>query len=922
MKKILKIFVVGAIAALLGIIMGCSASAIEFNTIEIGPNAKGTIVDALYPDAKSGMTFEELVESSIYQDVSYFMDMWVSSLEKNTFAVNSSKGMSILYKSLAEDLTHKGIAISAKTRNVLGVTETSAKKVEFLDYKNPRSVPGLVIPSTSWASVIDNYLRDYFISGDEADLVPISSDSHAWLNFCVNNSVYSYQLYYTDAQAHDIYSSSVTGAHCSEIAMSDMASAVRNGVYKALSPYAFIIYEYKSDKHPEKLSSSTLTADNLVPAYLIHPLCGVVPLDDFVTRFNADSLWVQYDKSAVESFASWYDKYIVTLTDSESDAKLLSDCGSDDSVLDFYIDDSSGGVLGTTFIQDYASAGSTSLNLHGFILHPDYITWAMRAYSRADKNNSIVGFSNVPTSLDTALSNKLRLYDMDLTFINNKGVKVTYNMTKLVHTLYPVATIAAWRCTDTYGIYSYELKGGMGSRVSTILDKKGCRPSLTYESAGYAYYQLFGSHYTSHSYESNVGSATDVTITLENNNIPIKTVKYTDGLYLDIMTNKLYKVSDEQYACQYARCTYSDSNYAKGALNAAYITFNSAGLLYDYTEMDIDGSVFGTPYIAKVDGAFYPSDYVICSKFKLTGDTVKRADFNPVTSVVVSTFNEAVVDNWTVSVTNATGQAEKYKVKFYVCTGRKVAFDYANVAAMNLVDTNGAVKYVNSDTAAAGVYFNTGGRVSTTSSDDLKMKIVMLRDGPAIVLSDDYVQESGLLNWLETSAASSYMSSNVSYSGYTADLLYKRLTSKGVTLNPGASEDDQARYDDIATELSGKNASSVMNVVLTFISFVGLILMVYACALVIAYYIDIFNTVSDVSILNIITFGNCRAVHSKEDLADLGITDPKEKRKYCTQFSIIGRWALTMGFGILLFASNQVYISILRLYLWLMSLVG
>lgn len=937
MKKILKIFVVGAIAALLSIIMSCSAVAVTFSKdafdagyvqVALSVDPVGTILSSTLSavDKSTGLTGYELLRNSIYQDVSLSMESLTSALGKRSYKANAGAGISSLYSELAKELSRKGIVYSNE-RAKIGLSTVKSNSI----MQGSTLYPGLTIPSSSWASVCDKLYASTgsLITGESSSTSKLGN----WLIFTVNNSQYAYPL-------------GVEGG-----SRDTLLPYIQRALFEAFLPYSFAIYEYSDSSEITKLNNVDLNEDNLRLSYLIHPLVGVIPCNivddtkttsintviDYMNFFYPSDGSMETYSDTCKDFISSYRTYIkdslsamvIPLAANDKSATLLKS-----RISNLYNSKYTCFFMGTAYIDNYMQVAKKGTLLeerewygtYGFNLHLDYITWALRVYSKS--GGTPTGYATVTNSLDNKLTQKTNESVSDgvtksfvdsVNFVNRTGTSVNLKPVKLVHTLYPLVTISEWNSSDIFGIYSaYDLTAkGTSSKLGVYLSGTGYHAKFLSDGK-FNFKQLFGSA-SGASYITGYKEDNPTDITLNDNVISISNSTLTKSFYIDIMTGKVYTIGNN-YPTQ--RLGWATDNPDIPLSNYTYIPLSSHNLLYSYVEFASNVDL-GNLYISQVSGVTYPGYYCNNTTTLRKGKTEYYVEPASVFNVVVpSTYMECIKDVWTLSYTNAVGQTTSSRVTFYVGTGRKVSFNYDNAASMDLYNTNGVVRYENSDSATSGVYYNSDGRVSTTSKSNLKMNYIMLKDGPAIVLNNDYVQDSEILNWLETSAASEYMSNNVKYSGYTADLLYKRLTSKGVTLNPGASEDDQARYDDIATELSGKNANSVMDIVLTFISFVGLILMVYACALVIAYYIDIFNTVSDVSILNIITFGNCRAVHSKEDLADLGITDSKEKRKYCTQFSIIGRWALTMGFGILLFASNQVYISILRLYLWLMSLVG
>lgn len=275
------------------------------------------------------------------------------------------------------------------------------------------------------------------------------------------------------------------------------------------------------------------------------------------------------------------------------------------------------------------------------------------------------------------------------------------------------------------------------------------------------------------------------------------------------------------------------------------------------------------------------------------------------------------------------GSIVKRKVNTYVETGRRINIDYTGSNAIDMTLQGQAFQYANNNTTQAqGVFYNRYGRISTAKdpTDNLlmhEMRFFLDSGHPTLVLSNAYVEQSGLLVWLQTSDAAQFMTQYTKETGYSAGTLYTRLTTSGVNFGFGVDSGDNIdRLLEIEDELHLRKELNIQSGVFVALSLVGILLIAYAACLVVAYYLDIFNTFASISILNIITFGGCRAVHTKQELLDMGITDAKQRRKYITLSGILVRWAVCTLFGILLFSSSKVFIWAVMIYEKLTALFG
>lgn len=1007
MSKVWKLLVVGIITALTGIILfSCSASAAEFVQVRVSKNPSGVILntDLSAKDPKSGFTGFELIRNSIYEDISYAMDLWLNSVEKNTAGMNNTWGTSIVYEAIATDAERKGVlpmspsSTNARTKPTVSV-KTEKSVVNVSAYL--RSYPSLSMPSLAWASYFAS--SDLF-SGGSTDIKNTTAsgitlgkaqstknDSESrYLVFTSGNTVYSYPL--CDA----VYTSNRADKDA-------FVQIMQVALFDAFTPYASVVYSYNlsTDSLTQFSNISRNDASSYVPAYIIHPLAGIIPCNanynsatsgsdkvqvagqllnraDYFQiyygyKYNANANGADLGLSnilgdctspsgsrtdaynikehgtvtraiATENLIKLYVKLTSKLLASNASTtdvgerdliyapmySLFSMFGTDNSsnrssassgfthLINYVTDDINCYMWNVMFVKDAFRSGKTDLSsIHSFLLSPDYVTWIYKSRS-SDRDSNMQGFTQIDANksgVKTVLST--------LSMAKMKSSAAQLSPSCYLCSLAAVSSISEWKPTSVYGVYTNELNTSSKlSRLLTAIADTGyydttlIEASEDYVNAGYAYKFIQGSskgNYLSDSFET-------ITIS-EGNTIEITKNVFNTAYYVDLSTGTMYKTTDSTLPALMAVSGYeyrTDLSYYGGKI---VDTLASQSLLIKLVEVP-DSQSQGY-YVTSAFGSSlrrYYFDILYSTAASYMTPSSKMCNSNVIIPIAIpSAYAECIKDVWTTKSTSM-GKTETYNTIFYIGTGRELSFNLSNASSVDLLNDNGIVKFSNTDTAASGAFYNSSGRISTANPSNITYEFVMLSDTPAIVLGSSYIQDSSVLNWLETSSASSYMSQYVSQTGYTADLLYKRLTSKGITLNGGATADDYARYADISLELSGDMSSGIIQTVLTAISFVGLLLMVYACVLVIAFYIDIFNTVTATSILSIITFGACKAVQSKQDLEEMGITDPKERKKYCTRVTILFRWAGAMLIGIIFFASSKVYTLILQLYNWLMQL--
>lgn len=134
--------------------------------------------------------------------------------------------------------------------------------------------------------------------------------------------------------------------------------------------------------------------------------------------------------------------------------------------------------------------------------------------------------------------------------------------------------------------------------------------------------------------------------------------------------------------------------------------------------------------------------------------------------------------------------------------------------------------------------------------------------------------------------------------------------------------DEQKRVDSIITEINNENTSKKWGWVYTTTSFIGILLIVYSIALLIAFYIDIFNTFASFSLIGFLSGGRLYAVSSKSELDSVRQMDDSKTHKYISHKEIWLIFAVGIMASALLLSGKSLYLIIAKLFHWVISLFG
>ena len=775
----------------------------------------------------------------------------------------------------------------------------------------------------------------------------LRSGKYTYLNYSVNGVTYA------------LYLPNDKGKENLSVIVRDIRIQFYKALAESLIDYTYVIYTF-NDSGVQFSDLSTLNTSNLRPLYVISPVFGAIPWN---TEWHG---WSDFLKS-IYTYATYDTSSMngeIQLDDSEIHYKdyihwLVSETGIDkDKGLAFFKQSHTNYFQGF-WLTTKDDEGWEDYPIVGFFVHPDWIAFSSSINRpgvvtglvelTGDKKPSQLFASQTFAGSSTSATERAFLsYMMPIAYVDSwKTLKDTSSNGASAYNL-GVYT-ASWKSVQDTTSTLTSLRYSYGVALSGSTGLTDLKDSRTFR-LSYLNSYLLGNNVIY--YNNNLGISTNDDGTIISYSDADYGEQLVDGLEIKIgcnifSTKYYYNVSDN---CVYRPSRtlnikgYSTSLSARGYLGTfekepdlmldnncklvrvkAIPPFNNVSMYYigeglEYNKdpetefINSQSSIGTTAYSQTEDIIELNSD----NNFVLD-DKVAPELLVVVPTVYTECYRDTVKERST-DITD--GSITTKSIVFYVPLGRHVAFDFNNYLSMDMLNANGTLAYKEGGTYASGAYYNTKGRILSSDNKNIYMNCIMLKDGPAIIINPAYIEESGLMTWLDTAEASAYLASNVKATGYTANFLRSRLMSDGAKMSDVTAVDDLTRLEEIADELEGNKEINILDVALTLIGFVGILLMVYACLLVITFYIDLFNGITSWSLLGLITLGKLKAIQSKNDLDDLGITDPKERRKYVTRASIIVRWAIAMGFGLLLFASNQIYVWVMSLFTWISQMLG
>ena len=683
----------------------------------------------------------------------------------------------------------------------------------------------------------------------------------------------------------------------------EKAANLKRAFFEAFSSSSYVVYSYGLEEELKLITSvsSTKTTD-WVPSYIIHPLLGVIPYEKFESdTYFKSTLWLSLVPETM--LTSFLDEYAVDLTFESANSN-----GATEITID---------VSDVLFLCDSEEIDSSEFKY--FWLHPSYLSFVAQVECQKDV---FVAWEDAPSGVMPTI-----------TYIDTAvGSNVAKGPSNLRQCMYPIAVVSNWSgIGNISGIYSRlsDIDGSSEELVPSRLSifSKG-ELGERVDSSDYSFAYSNGLSYlkgtlSEHAAGSLSGTTSDSAFK------PIESADY--AYFFSMLDGNLY-AADGNYAVDMAEYYASSSKTYKpiaGAYNAKDVSVAA----------QVAGSELFNHYTlaSKLGGSAYYS-VLLCSqpyfagryKGEFSTSSIGAGDFWAGAlnvAVIPESYMECIKLKWVPSISNykhsELGKHLELEVTYYVETGRTVSLSLENWESFDAVSTNQMAKYTSGGAQECALYYyNSLGEFNAhNNGKDLCMQFVGLDSGPAIVLSSDYYTKSGLLDWLQTSEATEFMASRIAYSGYTAASLYEYLASNGVKLNSQVVEGELDRLAAIEKELNADKAESIQSVIFSVISFVGIIVLVYSVVFVLAYFLDIFNTFANISILGIITFGGLKAVTNAKDLDGLPL-DATQKKKYVTRNGVLVRFLIGSLLGVILFSSSHIYIWMMTVYYKLMELFG
>lgn len=126
-----------------------------------------------------------------------------------------------------------------------------------------------------------------------------------------------------------------------------------------------------------------------------------------------------------------------------------------------------------------------------------------------------------------------------------------------------------------------------------------------------------------------------------------------------------------------------------------------------------------------------------------------------------------------------------------------------------------------------------------------------------IVRNNNYIKDESLIEWLKTNEAKSN-------TFVDSDYLIAKITGDFTNSLGKLTYADWKKMQDIKNELNNDKEMWLVRIINITSMVLGIVLIIFAILFIMAYWVDIFNTFSDFSILQFISFGNLFSVSDKE----------------------------------------------------------
>jgi len=281
-------------------------------------------------------------------------------------------------------------------------------------------------------------------------------------------------------------------------------------------------------------------------------------------------------------------------------------------------------------------------------------------------------------------------------------------------------------------------------------------------------------------------------------------------------------------------------------------------------------------------------------------------------------YREYIVDtSW--SIANGVGL-------FF--TGRSIDFK-TNISNIKLNTYNEGILYASTELDEVAMI---GGQLAFGSNVDLRERdshAETPNNVPVFYVNTDFIWENNvgfvmfrnnwylrddasLLGWLRSDQARAM--SNVE-----AETLYN-LIMGNFYLDNEISFEEWLSIQAVRRELEFINRVSFYSAVNLVSVLLGVFIIFYSILLILFYYVDIFNTLMDISLLNIVTFGRIYPVASKDELEYMG--NYRGDVKYVSVFDVIKLSILGLGAGAVILLLNPLLLLFNNMFVFLNRILG
>lgn len=327
------------------------------------------------------------------------------------------------------------------------------------------------------------------------------------------------------------------------------------------------------------------------------------------------------------------------------------------------------------------------------------------------------------------------------------------------------------------------------------------------------------------------------------------------------------------------------------------------------------------------DGSF--NDYNI-DRGRLALYNVKQANGKINGVLIPLKYLEAVYD--TSDSSNGELMATGRFLEFVENYSKNLKFILPSTGMFNLVvpngGSNGAVvrNYAFEDNASSGsgimeVYKDKKNHKQLDDEpNSVLLQIVFSNNrdkgrGFLMVRNNTYIQDSSLIAWLKSSNAESN-------TWVDADELLKKITGVYENTSEYLSYDEWLRMQEISEELEMRNKNFLVRVTNVVCIVFGVVIACYSWLLILAYYLDVFNTFfDDISIMQFMTLGRYYPVATKEEKEFLQQSSSADV-KYVYIHNVLLMTLIGCIIGLVFINASVVVKFVVNVYLYIKYMLG